>query len=352
MKIKEKTDKIYRLRVGKSGPCEPCAELIQVHHVSHLRDAIRILEDGKVTARRVNDQSRLDDRKVSVVWLAPNQWSEGSRYGTVQFTFDFAHLVEGKNIYWVEGVTGRKRDTCRLLIADSEKPRFGLKLYDPDKTKGPLRRIEGKWYWKKDLEFELMLEGDLPLTECLNVATVDHHHIHCGRGSVGKCADRRMDASAVAARVLAGALSGRYDLPGNSFTHAGRASSFLHSGWFGLVDTLSDDDDDFTGKARRKDRVDALVRAGLSLLSNGDVVGAAAAVSEIASFKRFRRSLKRLLERSAKIPMGSPYDTVIGPSSPMKQISPRRVRTSSRRRSTREPARRIATNERLDRTAS
>lgn len=80
-----------------------CLELTEVHHVVHVPEARRILEDGWVKAGLVHDESRLKSSRMCVTWLSANTWVNGSIYGNVQFTFDWRRIVENRRVYWVRG---------------------------------------------------------------------------------------------------------------------------------------------------------------------------------------------------------------------------------------------------------
>lgn len=185
-----KTTKAYRLPKGALRQGHGCTRLDALYHVAHLADAVRILEDLRIPARRVDDDSVLDSHRVSVVWTAPNRWpSTGSRYGTVEFAFDFARLVEGRRLYWVEGVERRRRGTCRLLVSGGDVDGLPVRRYDPERTRGPLRLVDGQWFWRDDLELELMVHEDLPISSCDVVSVVAHHRQYCQGGPVARCPD-------------------------------------------------------------------------------------------------------------------------------------------------------------------
>lgn len=73
--------------------------LTSLYHVTHAHIAQRIIEDGQITRGLVYDESRLNVTRRTVVWVSPNTSHNGSRYGTVQFEFDWASLLAGRNIY-------------------------------------------------------------------------------------------------------------------------------------------------------------------------------------------------------------------------------------------------------------
>src|SRR5690348_7334233 len=70
-----------------------CQQLETVFHVAHVPDACRILEDRKIKAGLIGDESRLKETRTTVAWLSANSWSNGSIYGNVQFTFSWNELI-------------------------------------------------------------------------------------------------------------------------------------------------------------------------------------------------------------------------------------------------------------------
>jgi len=64
------------------------AELSTVRHIVHVPSARRIIEDGRIKAGLVYDESRLNESRISVTWVSANTWNLGSIYGTVEFQFE------------------------------------------------------------------------------------------------------------------------------------------------------------------------------------------------------------------------------------------------------------------------
>ena len=93
-----------------------CQKLTTIFHVAHIPVAIEIVRTGYLLPRLVYDKSKLNQRRITVTWLSPNNWNAGSRYGNVQFAFDWKRLAEGegKRFYWVESVH-YSPDACRIL---------------------------------------------------------------------------------------------------------------------------------------------------------------------------------------------------------------------------------------------
>lgn len=92
----------YKIKFPKPGsPLKGALPLETVHHVVHVPAARRILEDGKLRAGLVYDESRLKKSRTSVTWLSANSWGQGSIYGNVQFSFAWSDLIGERHFYWV-----------------------------------------------------------------------------------------------------------------------------------------------------------------------------------------------------------------------------------------------------------
>src|SRR5262249_5847503 len=96
-------------------------EITTVRHVTHLPAARRLIEDGRIKAGLVYDESRLNRSRISVAWLSANTWGNGSLYGTVEFQFSWADIIErNPHIYWVEAITSYNPIAFRFLLSDRQ----------------------------------------------------------------------------------------------------------------------------------------------------------------------------------------------------------------------------------------
>jgi hypothetical protein len=157
-----------------------CQPLTSVAHVAHVPVALRIVEDGRLRADLVFDESKLNTERIRVVWLSPNDWggAGGFRYGNVRFHFDWATLVEGKRSFWVESIA-YGIPACRILLTDVDYTGT-LDPYDPTAGDGPWwRSPSGEHYWNGNYCLEVMVEGDLDLGRATKVDFVDHHEKRC-----------------------------------------------------------------------------------------------------------------------------------------------------------------------------
>ena len=158
-----------------------CYKLEDVRHVTHVRNAINIVEEGKLHAALIYDESILNSERIQVVWLSPNYWTLGYRYGNIGFTYDWKNLVAGKNYYWVEAM-GYSPHACRILVTQNNfDDNANLTSYDPTQRNGPwwFDEKNDQHYFNGDYCLEIMFDGDLALADSLKIDFVDHHKDFC-----------------------------------------------------------------------------------------------------------------------------------------------------------------------------
>lgn len=166
------------------------SRLKAITHIAHLETAVRILKDGKIRSGLVFDKSKLNKERILVNWLSPNHWHYGSRYGNIEFQFDFESLLKEKNIYWVEAMTKYRPPACRFLITEKDQNHF-LTPYDPAIDIGPwiYSHKDETHYWNGEYCLEFMFESDLPLELCEGIDCVSHHSQFCNISPEG-CRDK------------------------------------------------------------------------------------------------------------------------------------------------------------------
>ncbi len=119
-----------------------CSYFDEVTHITHLESAARVIADGKIRADLVFDTSRLNTERIRVVWLSPNTWVNGYRYGGTAFRFDWKLLVQQfHRFYWVEAMA-YSPPAPRILLTKKNRSSLGLQPYDPTTGNGP-------WWWDK-----------------------------------------------------------------------------------------------------------------------------------------------------------------------------------------------------------
>ncbi len=180
-----------------------CCPLTRVFHVAHSKEALRVLEDGRIRSGLIYDESRLNKKRTCVSWVSPNPWVDGSIYGHVQFSFDWGDLISGKTIYWVEAPVTDKQQIVRLLISDGPFVDEELEEYDASLGDGPLYHdtASDRWYYNHPLTNEYMILADLPLDDCVGVTFCNHHPKICKK-KFEHCADKKRLGREVGAEVL------------------------------------------------------------------------------------------------------------------------------------------------------
>lgn len=194
----------YACTIPKSGGSRADGlSLSTVYHVAHLPEARRLLEDGRLRAGLVSDESKLKRSRTCVTWLSANIWAHGSIYGNVEFAFDWTKIIENRQVYWVEAMTSYRPHTYRFLLTDRDMSGSNYVVpYDPEKDKGPLRKREDKWYRNGEYTSEFMLEDDVFLRDCTNMSTISHHPRSCALNDQG-CPYKGKNLYEMAGRVLA-----------------------------------------------------------------------------------------------------------------------------------------------------
>lgn len=157
-------------------------EFSAVYHVTHTQHAVRIIEDQKIRADLVKDESKLNKTRTRVVWFSPNDWKNGFLYGNIRFQVPWGGLIAGKRYYWVESIA-YKTKACRILISDKEHP--DLDLYDPSAGDGPWVVRDERHYFNGDYTFEVLIDGDIPLAQVEKIDFVNHHDTWCALRIVG-----------------------------------------------------------------------------------------------------------------------------------------------------------------------
>lgn len=196
---------------GKQTWKPDCRPLEVVHHVTHVRYACDVLKDGRIFSRPVYDDSILNTTRTHVVWLSPNDWTGagGSRYGGIEFSYDWKQLIQDREPYWV-GRMAYSPPAVRILLTKKDPPAsLNLKKYDPTLGDGPWwhRTTDDTHWWNGDnLCLELMLEtDDLPLGALSVLGSTKHHKLRCNMKHVN-CGDAGEAAEDALARFGASVI--------------------------------------------------------------------------------------------------------------------------------------------------
>jgi hypothetical protein len=195
---------------GKPG-AKSCQRLERTGHVTHVESALDVFRDGRIRPKLVLDGSRLDTKRVEVVFTSPFNWAEpwGCMFGNVLFEFDWPKITKGMKLYWL-GAQKYSSLRPRILVTDEGYPEF--KRYLPGKRNGPWWRSNktGLDYWNASYGIEFLIEGDIWVHQVAQMKFIKGH----SKCLLGGCPDRGHDRQYAAARLLAGACH-RGLLPGS-----------------------------------------------------------------------------------------------------------------------------------------
>ena len=208
-----------KFRVGKLRKwSNDCVQLINVSHVSHINNALNIFEAEKINAGLVFDESILNNERISVVWLSPNDWTGagGFRYGNVRFNFEWKQIINNKNYYWIESIAYGIQ-ACRILVTSNDYS-LKFKVYDPKRGDGPwwYNIDTDTHYWNGEYCLEIMIERDVFINEALTIDFVDHHPKRCNI-SYADCHDLGLYRARAGARFIAALINRGNDSNINKF---------------------------------------------------------------------------------------------------------------------------------------
>ena len=282
----------FRFGIGK----ENSAELTTVRHVVHVPSARRVIEDERIKAGLVYDESRLNTSRISVAWLSANTWGLGSIYGTVEFQFSWGDLVAGRKIYWVEAM-GYRPPAYRFLLSKRDIPTGVIKPYDPVKDGGPLQLKDGKYHWNGTYTSEFMIEDDLPLDRYTGVDFVLHNAQNC-RPFRDACEDRQRQPTPqrTGGRILSFILGNRLHVLDKLLKPTGNHPPFtgLDIAYSGLEFFLPAQVK-FAGALSKDEECQNVTRGALALYGSDQIETARELLSLIASKERFDNALKMIV---------------------------------------------------------
>jgi hypothetical protein len=274
-------------------------ELTTVRHVVHVPVARRIVEDERIRAGLVYDNSRLNKSRICVAWVSANTWGPGSIYGTVEFQFAWADLVAGQKIYWVEAMSYNP-NAYRLLLSKRDIrdiPAGLISPYDPARDEGPLRLKDGKYYWNSTYTSEFMIEDDLSLNRCTGLDFVLHHAQHCRADGAG-CEDRlnQPTPQQTGGRMLAFVLGhGLHVLDSHLKPPQPKQSWTELDVGYGGLEVLLPERVKFDGAISADGQCQDVVRGSLALYGLDQVDQARKLLALISSEENFTKALKAIV---------------------------------------------------------
>jgi hypothetical protein len=280
-----------------------CSRFHTVSHVAHIEYALRILKDGEIRPNLVYDKSRLKDKRISVSWVSPKDWSKmkGFRYGHIRFTFDWTSIIAGKRFYKIE-ISDYKIPAPRVLVTDRKHECFDS--YNHRSMKGPWFYDHDRgthFFHESDCCVEFLIEDSISLDHCSKIDFVDHHPWWCSlhRNDPDRCKDKKHTADKAASLFLSSAISQSLDLSrfGFSLEIKGkrRPSIELHKAMSLIWMQLMSEKIKFKGKAGSESvKSKALARAILHAYSLQKI-------EEVYSLAAYFRSSEELIESCARL---------------------------------------------------
>ena len=240
-----------------------CSQFDTVHHIAHVPQAQRIIQDGQIAAGLVYDKSRLNASRLAVSWLSANHWAHGSIYGNVEFGFHWPEVVASRHVYWVEAITDYNPAAYRFLLSTRRLNASKLvQPYDPANDNGPLRYVDGKWFANLSFTSEFLVEDDLPMHACRRIDFVQHHPSVC-KDYGSQCEYKIWPFEArflVLANVVANSIHSVDNLLWSDGTRPNHVDEFVS--YFEGIFTA---DVDFNGVVRKRRDSDSLLLGVLSL---------------------------------------------------------------------------------------
>jgi hypothetical protein len=267
------------------------SELETVYHIVHAKTCRRILEDERLRAGIIGDESVLKTTRISVVWTSANHWAYGSFYGNVRFGFDWARFAQGKNIYWVEAIA-YGNPAYRLMVTDRNLANGLVTPYNPETDEGPLRKVAGIWYWNHRYTSEFMIDRDVSLREATTLDFVRHSRCRESRS----CGDEKIGEYRIAGQVIAFILGNSIHCVDHLLTKEERLTSSAFQGLSEISMSLTAKKDCFGGSLDKDESVAAVLRGALALHGSGQVMDAKNLMKTIRTRDAFNAALERIIQ--------------------------------------------------------
>lgn len=275
-------------------------ELIEVHHVVHLRTSRRILEDQGLRAGLIHDESKLNKSRLCVTWLSANDWEnhKGSIYGTVRFTFEWQKIIAGRSLYWVEAME-YKNVAYRLLVTNRDMS-YDKRVtpFDPTVEQGPVRLVTNRWYWNGKYTSEFMVESDISLSDAKSVSFVTHSDCR----ESWNCTEEKIVKHTAATQTLAFLLGNNIHcadhlLQKNNDLNV-EAESCVNYLWSALGRKV----DRFGGVLKDTKSTEDVLLGALALYGSGQHAAAIETIKTINSQEVFTAALAAIIRRHFGLP--------------------------------------------------
>jgi len=281
-----------------TGAWGDCTQFSEVSHTAHVAVALNMVREGIIRSRLVYDQSVLQTERVPVVWLSPNRWKLGSRYGSVEFWFDWSTTVQGKVPYWVEAITTYNPAAPRILLTNRNVGALPVQPYDPAPRDGPWATIGADHHRNGTFTLEFMHEEDLSMNQVQRIDFVYHSDQYCSvhRDAPADCPEFKIDRHEARNRFIAGLVSGNLHAIDRLFVDGGNPNVHLKEYRKNAEYEASVERNDFKGRVLECDpEAELLIRAFVSAQRINDVATSQQSRFAFASPDDFLKALMRVL---------------------------------------------------------
>jgi len=283
-----------------------CQSFNEVFHVSHIQSALNIVSEGKLKSGLIFDESKLNEERILVNWVSPNDWdgAGGFRYGHIRFTFNWKKLIEGMNFFWVESIA-YGIPACRILVTKKDYSDT-LQLYDPTLRDGPWWYDEenDKHYRNGNYCLEIMVERDLHLSEAIKLDFVRHHPSYCCLPNI--CKEQKLRKAEAGSIFIAGIVHRNIDYDGPKFYKMKKNKLRIDWAFEESIDYIwryLEDFDNFSGTLNSKSVAALpLSRAILSAYANSNDDEFEKIVPFFESQKSLKYSCAKMIARTFGLP--------------------------------------------------
>jgi len=299
------------VRSKRRGWVEPnCVSLTTISHVTHIANALEITRNGEIAAGLVYDESTLNNTRMTVVWLSPNEWSNagGSRYGNVEFVFDWKTLVDGAYAYQIEVQEYNPR-AFRILLSEQNLDTL-YQRYDPEVSAGPWRfdRDADEHLWNGQICLEVMSHKSIQLAKCLRTEFITHHSYRCCISPNG-CVDRGLNSYKSGALFISGAIARQLNVTSLKLTEGDgdnrRPTTQLKNAHEGISDWISVTDIQYVGDNTNDDESALpIARAFLGAISSRNLDDRRYFASRFRDRQQLEQACARAIEAHFDIPPG------------------------------------------------
>lgn len=224
--------------IGAPGADPLWSEMTMVWHNTHLTPALRIAEDHRIAGGLIYE-GKLRETRTEVVHVTPKTWGGGSIYGSFCFETAWTDLAASRKLYWVEENHSYANPICRFLLSWYDVGHLPVVPYDPETHDGPLRLVNGKWFWLSTIVPEIVVDDPIYTSTVTQLTFDRHREDYCHYTRSQSCREMGVSGSGAAqasfvARLVGGGALGMEQLIVRDGTLTAGVYNALQSLWGSL----------------------------------------------------------------------------------------------------------------------